>query len=108
MHCCVDFHRIDNLRELSQYCSEYLIHGVDVEGKRAGIETELVQLLGEFASEYKVPVTYAGGVRSLEDFELVRVVGNNAVDCTVGSALDCFGGDLAYSDVLEWHQKLNS
>lgn len=25
------------------------------------------------------------------------------VDCTVGSALDMFGGDLKYSSVLEWH-----
>jgi hypothetical protein len=28
------------------------------------------------------------------------------VDCTVGSALDMFGGDLKYSDVLAWHNLL--
>lgn len=38
------------------------MHGVDVEGKQLGIDEELVQLLGASAP---LPVTYAGGVRSL-------------------------------------------
>ena len=25
------------------------------------------------------------------------------VDITVGSALDCFGGELPYADVVAWH-----
>jgi len=71
---------------LASYCSEFLVHGVDVEGKRTGIEEDLVRLLGEFVTstlskgEQKVtPVTYAGGVRSLEDLELVKRLGNDQV-----------------------------
>jgi phosphoribosylformimino-5-aminoimidazole carboxamide ribotide isomerase len=98
---------VESLILLSSYCDEFLVHGVDVEGKRAGIETDLVALLGDFASTSKVPVTYAGGVRSMEDLQLVRSVGRDFVDCTVGSALDCFGGDLSYDKVVEWHRSMN-
>lgn len=80
---------------------------MDVEGKRAGIEVELVELLGLFAEQSLVPITYAGGVRSLEDLELVRRHGRDRVDCTVGSALDCFGGDLSYRAVVDWHNAMN-
>eukprot|EP00873_Tetraselmis_striata_P006272 jgi/Tetstr1/426536/TSEL_016834.t1 len=34
-----------------------------------------------------------------EDLEVVK-----DVDITVGSALDIFGGDLPYSQVVEWHE----
>ncbi len=51
-------------------------------------------------------VTYAGGVRSLEDLELVRQLGGGRVDVSVGSALDLFGGALAYAHVLAWHRAL--
>jgi phosphoribosylformimino-5-aminoimidazole carboxamide ribotide isomerase len=54
---------------LAEYCSEFLVHGVDVEGKKCGIEEALVTLLGQSSP---LPVTYAGGVRSLADLELVR------------------------------------
>lgn len=77
------------------------MHAVDVEGKMSGIERELVELLGMHAT---LPTTYAGGVRSLADLELVREAGRNRIDCTVGSALDMFGGQLAYTDVLAWHK----
>ena len=33
------------LNRLEQYCDEFLIHAVDVEGKARGIETELVKML---------------------------------------------------------------
>ena len=100
--------RLDSLVELSTYCDEFLIHGVDVEGKKAGIEEDLVILLGEFAQKYNFPVTYAGGVRSMEDLELVRRLGQDSVDCTIGSALDCFGGDLRYDQVVRWHKNINN
>lgn len=35
------------LHHLSEYCDEFLIHAVDVEGKASGIETELVELLAK-------------------------------------------------------------
>lgn len=82
------------------------MHGVDVEGKRAGIEVELVRLLGEFGQTHSFPITYAGGVRSIEDLELVRREGRGCVDCSIGSALDCFGGDLSYDEVVRWHYSL--
>mmetsp|Transcript_24308 Transcript_24308/g.55757 ORF Transcript_24308/g.55757 Transcript_24308/m.55757 type:complete len:287 (-) Transcript_24308:78-938(-) len=90
----------DNVRHLAQYCDEFLVHGVDVEGKQCGILQDLVTLLGESSP---IPVTYAGGVRSLEDLDLVNELGQGRVDCTVGSALDIFGGTLPYRDVVEWH-----
>ena len=46
----------------AESCAEFLVHGVDVEGKQLGIDEELVQLLGSCSP---LPVTYAGGVRSL-------------------------------------------
>lgn len=54
-----------------------------------------------------IAITYAGGVRSIEDLELVKLYGKDRVDCTVGSALDCFGGDLPYQAVLNWHRNMN-
>jgi hypothetical protein len=53
----------------------------------------------------QIPVTYAGGARSLADLEVVKAAGNGRVDVTVGSALDIFGGDLPYRDVVEWHRE---
>eukprot|EP00977_Amphora_coffeiformis_P002280 scaffold426_cov219-Amphora_coffeaeformis.AAC.42 len=92
----------ETLQDLSNYCAEFLVHGVDVEGLQCGILPDLVTLLGQACP---IPVTYAGGVRSLEDLELVRKLGNDKVDCTVGSALDIFGGSLSYAKVVEWHKK---
>lgn len=91
---------VENLSTLAAFCVEFLVHAVDVEGKQAGIECDLVELLGKISP---LPVTYAGGVRSIEDLELVRSIGSAKVDCTVGSALDIFGGSLPYKDVVAWH-----
>mgnify|MGYP000013618744 CR=1 FL=1 len=45
------------LDQLSEYCDEFLIHGVDVEGKGAGMETELVRMLGSWEeSQSHMPV----------------------------------------------------
>lgn len=85
------------LENLSACCDEFLIHAVDVEGKSRGIERELVQMLGDCV---RIPVTYAGGVGSFEDLELLRQCGKNHIDVTVGSALDLFGGSMPYEKVL--------
>ncbi len=106
-HCITLLDRRENLLTLTSFCDEFLVHGVDVEGKRGGIELDLVRLLGDFASDNSFPITYAGGIRSVEDLELVRREGKGAVDCTIGSALDCFGGDLSYQEVLHWHNQQN-
>jgi len=94
----------DTLSELSDQCAEFLVHGVDVEGKRLGIQEELVELLGQGSP---IPVTYAGGASSLADLELVDQLGGGRVDLTIGSALDLFGGDVAYADVVAWHRRRN-
>ncbi|KAF4396884.1 hypothetical protein F8388_004852 [Cannabis sativa] len=87
---------------LANYADEFLVHGVDVEGKKLGIDEELVALLGKHSP---IPVTYAGGVTVMADLEVIRVAGKGRVDVTVGSALDIFGGNLAYKDVVDWHAR---
>lgn len=86
------------LDRLSDYCDEFLVHAVDVEGKARGIEQELAAMLGQWG---KKPVTYAGGVHSYEDLEQLRRFGKNRLNVTVGSALDLFGGTLEWEKVLE-------
>lgn len=87
------------LSELSSYCSEFLIHAVDVEGKAGGIEEELVSLLGEWQ---EIPVTYAGGVGSFLDLEKLKRLGRDHLDVTIGSALDLFGGSMEFERVLQF------
>lgn len=84
------------LDELSGYCSEFLVHAVDAEGRNRGIEEELAAMLGGWNG---LPVTYAGGVRSLTDIDRLRSLGRDRVNVTIGSALDLFGGDLPFADV---------
>ena len=86
------------LDELSAYCDEFLIHGVDVEGKASGIEEELAKLLGKWN---KIPVTYAGGIGSVEQLEHFRELSGGNIDFTIGSALDLFGGTIAYDSVIK-------
>jgi phosphoribosylformimino-5-aminoimidazole carboxamide ribotide isomerase len=85
--------------DLAESCDEFLIHAAHVEGMRRGIDEELASLLGEWAVR---PITYAGGVRSLDDLEIADAAGKGRIDVTVGSALDLFGGALAYRDVVAW------
>lgn len=85
------------LDELAQYCDEFLVHAVDVEGKANGIEKDLAALLGNWG---KIPVTYAGGVHSFEDLRTLKQLGRDRVHVTVGSALDLFGGTMRFEEVL--------
>ena len=75
----------DTLDYLAAYSDELLVHGVDVEGRQQGIETELVSLLGSWG---KCPVTYAGGISAMEDIAQLNVLGQGRLDFTVGSALE--------------------
>ena len=86
------------LEMLAEFCDEFLIHAVDVEGKASGVEQEVVRRLGE---RRVLPVTYAGGIHSLEDIDWIREAGNGFIDFTVGSALDLFGGTLPYQELLQ-------
>ncbi len=87
---------LDNLLE---YCTEFLIHAVDAEGKANGIEDELVSILGNWG---KIPITYAGGVSSFDDLIKIRELGKNKLNVTIGSALDIFGGSMDYNKVIEF------
>ena len=85
------------LKKLSAYCDEFLIHAVDVEGKARGIEQELVKFIGNYTGN---PITYAGGVHSMEDLLLLKKLGQSRMNVTIGSALDLFGGNMKWEDVL--------
>ena len=85
------------LMALSEYCDEFLVHAVDVEGKSAGIDSELAGILSSYDG---IPVTYAGGVGSLEDLEKLGKAGRNRLDVTVGSALSIFGGKLDFNEIV--------
>lgn len=86
----------DLLEELSGYCDEFLVHAVNAEGRRLGPDKLLAGLLGRYAEGGGIPVTYAGGIGSFEDLEQFRASSRGAVDVTVGSALDIFGGTMSY------------
>ncbi len=88
---------VETLEQLSEYCDEFLVHAVDVEGKASGIEREVIRRLGE--KEVR-PVTYAGGIHEQEDLDYIQKAGNNRVDFTIGSALDLFGGNIPYQNFV--------
>lgn len=83
---------------LSEYCDEFLVHGVDVEGKSSGVELELVRMLGGWDG---LPATYAGGIGSREDLEKFSKACGGKLDFTIGSALDLFGGKIAYEEIVK-------
>lgn len=88
----------ETLAYFAGFCSEFLIHAADVEGKCAGVAADLVADLAEWTP---IPTTYAGGVRDLDDLRLVRDLGRNRLDVTVGSALDIFGGTtITYQEAV--------
>ncbi len=90
------------LQQLAEYCAEFLIHAVDVEGLCRGVDLDLVRELGQ---ELPIPITYAGGTRSMEDLLAVTEVGQTRVDLTIGSALDIFGGHgVRYADAVAFNR----
>lgn len=89
----------ESIRQIETYCDELLIHAVDVEGKRSGMQEDLVRDLTEWTSK---PTTYAGGVRSMEDLQKFEKLTGGKLHVTIGSALSIFGGDLSYEEVVEY------
>jgi phosphoribosylformimino-5-aminoimidazole carboxamide ribotide isomerase len=88
------------LESFARFCSEFLVHAVDVEGLCRGIDEQLIAELGEWTP---LPLTYAGGANSLGDLETVETFGKGRIDLTIGSALDIFGGrGVRYEDVLNF------
>ncbi|MBA0693014.1 hypothetical protein Goari_010530, partial [Gossypium aridum] len=93
------------LNFLARFADEFLVHGVDVEGKNFESLDYLdpcSELTIVLMALRKIPVTYAGGVTVMDDLETIKAAGKGRVDITVGSALDIFGGNLAYSDAVAW------
>jgi phosphoribosylformimino-5-aminoimidazole carboxamide ribotide isomerase len=91
-----------NLEMLAAHCAEFLVHAVEVEGRQQGIDADLAALLGEAAP---LPTTYAGGIRSWEDIELLGRLGRGQLDFTVGSSLDLFGGQgLRYAELVAFNR----
>lgn len=93
----------ESIAQLEPYCSEFLIHAADNEGLQKGVDEALVQRLAEWCT---IPVTYAGGGRALEDLDRVKALSGGKVDLTIGSALDCFGGDgVTLEECVEWNRQ---
>ena len=92
-----------SVAKFAEWCSEFLIHAVDVEGLCRGIDQELVSKLAEWVT---IPTTYAGGANSLADLELVTRLGQGKIDLTIGSALDIFGGSgVRYKDLIKFNRR---
>jgi phosphoribosylformimino-5-aminoimidazole carboxamide ribotide isomerase len=85
--------------DLEQYCDEFLIHAVDVEGKSNGIDEDVATILGNLDG---MKITYAGGISSFEDLDKLKSIGKGKVDFTVGSALDIFGGTMDFKKVCAY------
>ncbi len=93
----------ETLTSLAGSCAEFLIHAADVEGKCRGMDEDLLRFLGNHSP---LPVTYAGGARSLGDLSLAQELSAGRVDLTIGSALDIFGGTgVRYDDCVAWNRR---
>lgn len=91
------------ITQLEQHCAEFLVHAADFEGLQAGIDQDLVKLLGKICT---LPCTYAGGAKSVDDLNLVRALSNGKIDLTIGSALDIFGGSgVTLDECLSWNHQ---
>ena len=92
----------ETLEKLSGSCAEFLIHAVDVEGKRSGIDFELLDLLCSYSP---IPAVYAGGIAGFSDITAIENSGKGRIGYTIGSALDIFGGSISYREVVEHDKK---
>ncbi len=92
-------HRLERglFDRLSGYCDEFLVHAVDVEGRKSGIDINVVDILADIP----YTITYAGGISCIDDVLKIREAGNGHIDVTIGSALSLFGGNLDLSEVIE-------
>ena len=90
------------LEELSGWCDEFLVHGVDVEGKASGTEEDLVRMLAAWNG---LPITYAGGIGSMEDLREDNRKWQERVAPLIGGTdilIYPFGADIA-----DWHPYTN-
>ncbi len=87
---------VELFEKLDEYCDEFLVHGVDSEGKKSGMDKDLVKILASYDGK---PITYAGGISKMEQIEDLKEASDGKLDFTIGSALDIFGGQLPYNEV---------
>ena len=67
------------------------------------MDERLLRLLADYTP---LPITYAGGIATMADVELVHKLGACRVDATVGSALDIFGGTgITYRELVAFHEQ---
>ena len=89
---------LEILKKYEEYCCEYLIHAVDMEGKNSGVDDDILEIFDKYHGN---PVTYAGGIHSYDDISHIKELTHNKANITIGSALDLFGGKLEFDIVLE-------
>lgn len=82
---------------LGRFCDEFLVHAVDSEGKAAGIDEDLIEILAKSSKS----ICYAGGISSLDDIRTLKDIGRSQVNFTVGSHLDIYGGNLNIEEIIE-------
>ena len=99
-------HMLDEafMEKMAAYCDEFLVHGVNVEGTSSGIDRELVHIL---ARHTDIPVTYAGGIGSYADLDLLQNISGGRMNYTVGSALDLFGGVREFDKIVTMYNSFN-
>ncbi|MBF0245898.1 MAG: phosphoribosylformimino-5-aminoimidazole carboxamide ribotide isomerase, partial [Planctomycetes bacterium] len=86
------------MRRLAEYCGEFLIHSIEVEGLEGGVDQELVDALAGFDER---PVTYAGGGA---DLAIVEELHNRGLDITIGKAY--FNGRIRHEDLVALNSRL--
>jgi len=89
---------VENLKILANFCDEFLVHAVDVEGKKCGIDKKLLAILKNFSDQ---KIVFAGGIADKNDIEKIKIAGQKKIDFTVGSALEIFGGNLSLEKILK-------
>lgn len=93
--------RIDKdklLSKLENYCDEFLVHSIEVEGMEGGIDLELAKLV---RSQCNIPVTYAGGGTNVE---IVKILHHLGIDITIGKAY--YNGSVSHQSLVEMNQEL--
>ncbi|MCR5211734.1 MAG: phosphoribosylformimino-5-aminoimidazole carboxamide ribotide isomerase [Lachnospiraceae bacterium] len=86
-------------QKLYAYCEGFLVHGIASEGKKGGFDENLVKLLS-LAAPVTKPITYAGGIASIDDIKKIKAITNGNIDITIGSALSIYGGSLSIDEVI--------
>lgn len=65
-----------------------------------------MEKLGQWCN---LPVTYAGGGKTIDDLDKVKQLSCGRVDMTIGSALDIFGGQgVKFEDCVSWNKRQSS